>query len=284
MGYYHIELTPNARRLCTIVMPWGKYEYNRLAMGVCSSADIFQEQMSELMAGLEFVRTYLDDILCITKSGFEDHLDKLERVFIRLAEVNLKVNAEKSFFAKPELEYLGFWVSRDGIQPIAKKVEAIQKLTKPRTRRELRRFIGMVNYYRDMWPRRSQILAPLTRLCSEKVKFEWGDIEQKAFNAMKRVMGRDVLLSYPDFNKLFDIYTDASHTQLGAVIMQEKKPIAFYPHKHGIQRRNVNCYPLLKRLKNSETFSLDKSLMYTLITKILLSKSSILNASCAGVY
>ena len=67
MGHYHIELTPNARRLCTIVMPWGKYEYYRLAMGVYSSVDIFQERMSKLMAELEFIHTYLDDILCITK-------------------------------------------------------------------------------------------------------------------------------------------------------------------------------------------------------------------------
>ena len=59
MGYYHIELTPNSKRLCTIVLPWGKYEYQRLPMGLCNSPDIFQEKMSSLMAGLEFVRTYI---------------------------------------------------------------------------------------------------------------------------------------------------------------------------------------------------------------------------------
>ena len=81
MGYYHIELTPNSKRLCTIVLPWGKYEYQRLPMGLCNSPDIFQEKMSSLMAGLEFVRTYIDDLLIITKTNWTDHLTKLEKVF-----------------------------------------------------------------------------------------------------------------------------------------------------------------------------------------------------------
>ena len=98
MGYYHIELDPSSKTLCTIVLPWGKYEYQRLPMGLCNSPDIFQEKMSTLMAGLEFVRAYIDDLLCITKSDWDDHLEKLEEVFKRLQNVGLKVNAKKSFF------------------------------------------------------------------------------------------------------------------------------------------------------------------------------------------
>ena len=71
MGYYHIKLTPNASRLCTVVLPRGKYEYLRLPMGLCNSPDIFQEKMSELMVGLEFARAYLDDLLLITKGDLD---------------------------------------------------------------------------------------------------------------------------------------------------------------------------------------------------------------------
>ena len=106
MGYYHIELTPNAHRLCTIIMPWGKYEYCFLPMGCCNAPNIFQEEMSKLMTGLEFVHLYLDGILCITKSDYSDHLIKLEEVFSHLMAANLKINAEKSIFAKLELECL----------------------------------------------------------------------------------------------------------------------------------------------------------------------------------
>ena len=68
MGYYNILLTPESSRLCTIVLPWGKYSYTSLPMELASSPDIFQEKMNNLFAGLEFVRYYIDDILCNTKS------------------------------------------------------------------------------------------------------------------------------------------------------------------------------------------------------------------------
>src|SRR5215211_8755320 len=79
MGYYHILLTPNASRLCTVVLPWGKYEYLRLPMGLCNSPDIFQEKMSELMVGLEFARAYLDELLLISKGDLDVHLNQLEQ-------------------------------------------------------------------------------------------------------------------------------------------------------------------------------------------------------------
>ena len=103
------------------------------------------------MAGLEFVRSYIDDLLVTTMSTWEDHLNCLDTVFQRLSQAGLKVNARKSFFGRSELEYLGYWITRDGIQPVAKKVEAIKNIAPPKTRKELRRFIGIVNYYRDMW-------------------------------------------------------------------------------------------------------------------------------------
>ena len=231
MGYYHIELSPASKRLCTIVLPFGKYEYQRLPMGLCNSPDIFQEKMSELMEGLEYVRAYIDDVLALTTGSWDDHLEKLEEVLKRLADAGLKVNAKKSFFGKPELEYLGYWVTRDGVQPVPKKVEAIHNIAPPTNKKELRGFIGMVNYYRDMWIRRSDTLAPLTALTSKEAKWRWTEVEQKAFDTMKRIVSRETLLAYPNFSEPFEIHTDASHTQLGAVISQRGKPIAFYSRK-----------------------------------------------------
>ena len=80
MGYYTIRLDPDASKICTVIFPWGKYFYKRLPMGIAGSPDIFQEKMLELMESLEFVRAYLDDLLCISKLSLEDHLDKLEVV------------------------------------------------------------------------------------------------------------------------------------------------------------------------------------------------------------
>ena len=95
MGYYHIELSPESKKLCTIVLPWGKYEYQRLPMGLCNSPDIFQEKMNTLMGDLEYVRAYIDDLLILTKGTFLDHLQKLSEVFLRLQQAGLKVNAKE---------------------------------------------------------------------------------------------------------------------------------------------------------------------------------------------
>ena len=231
MGYYHIVLTPYSSKLCTIVTPWAKYEYLRLPMGLCNSPDIFQEQMSELMYGFDFIRVYLDDLLVISKGDYIDHLSKLEKVFSRLAEAGLRINGKKSFFLQPELEYLGYLINQNGIQPVPKKVKAMLALEPPKTRKQLRSFIGMINFYRDLWRHRSELLAPLSCLTSINVPFKWTDIEQKAFEMIKQVVSQQVLLTYPNFNIPFHIYTDASKYQLGSVIMQENSPIAFYSRK-----------------------------------------------------
>ncbi len=135
-------------------------------MGLCNSPDIIQEKMSELMTGLEFARAYIDDLLIITTGGFMDHIDDLDKVLSRLLEAGLKVNATKSFFGRTELEYLGYWITQNGVKPLSKKVEAITNLAAPKTRKHLRSFIGLINYYRDMWGKRLETLAPLTALTS----------------------------------------------------------------------------------------------------------------------
>ena len=104
MGYFTVRLDPDSQKICTIITPWGKYQYLRLPMGVNVSPDIFQEKMSILMDGLEFVRTYLDDLLVISNSTFEDHLRQLSTVLQRLHRAGLKINAEKSSFFSPEIE------------------------------------------------------------------------------------------------------------------------------------------------------------------------------------
>ena len=114
---------------------------------------------------------------------------------------------------------------------ISKKVEAIQALAVPKNYKQLRQFIVMINFYRDMWQKHSELLAPLTSLTSKNVKYDWKDEHRNCSEAIKCVIGREVLLGYPDFNSPFEIHTDASKLQLGAVISQKVKPVAFYSRK-----------------------------------------------------
>jgi RNase H-like domain found in reverse transcriptase len=161
-----------------------------------------------------------------------------------IRDAGLKVSAKKSFFACEEIEYLGYWITHKGIK-------AFSAIEAPQTKKQPCRFIGMVNYYRDMWGKRSEILAPLASFTSKAAKWKWEAKHQKAFNDMKAMIAKEALLAYPDFAEEFVIHTDASHTQLGEVISQRGKPIAFYsrklkpkqtynPHSTGLTQ--TNCY------------------------------------------
>jgi len=102
------------------------------------------------------------------------------------------------------------------------KVKAIMKIAEPKNQKELRSFIGVVNYYHDMWIRRSHVLAPLAALASKTRKWKWESQHQKAFAMAKKVTAKETLLACLDFNKPFQIHTDASHYQLGAVVSQKE--------------------------------------------------------------
>jgi hypothetical protein len=131
MGYYTIRFDSDASKICTIIFPWGKYSYKQLPMGIADSPDIFQGKMLELMESLEYVRAYLDDLLCISKLSLEDHLEKLEEVLRQLQNAGLKVNAAKSTFCTLEIEYLGYVLTRDGIKPQSNKMQAILEIKPP---------------------------------------------------------------------------------------------------------------------------------------------------------
>jgi hypothetical protein len=90
MGSYTIRLDPDASKICTIIFPWGKYSYKQLPMGIAGSPDIFQGKMLELMESLEYVRAYLNDLLCNSKLSLEDHLEKVEEVLRQLRDSGLK--------------------------------------------------------------------------------------------------------------------------------------------------------------------------------------------------
>jgi hypothetical protein len=154
--------------------------------------------------------------LIITKGSLEDHLEKL--VLSRLQDAGLKINANKSNFCTLEIEHLGFILTRDGTKPQPNKVQAMLALALPRNIKELHRFLGMVQYYRDLWARCSNMLAPFTSLVGEcgqtkatkakgtkKVTWYWAEVHQKAFDDVKATITKEVVLAYPDFDKVFEI-------------------------------------------------------------------------------
>jgi transposase InsO family protein len=238
MAYYTYELDEASKNLCVINTPFGKYRYTRLPMGIKQSPDVAQAILENLLRDIEECDVYIDDIGCFDKS-WKQHLATLYKVLTILRDNNFAVNPRKVEWARQETDWLGYWLTPIGLKPWKKKVDAILKLERPQTLKQLRAFIGAVTYYRDMFQKRSHILTPLTDLtkCTSK-KIPWGPPQEKAFKEMKAVMARDVLLRYPDHNQPFHVYTDASDYQLGSIIVQNKAPVAYYSRKLTSAQRN----------------------------------------------
>ena len=118
-------------------------------------------------------------------------------MFTHIQKAELEVNASKSYLGTHIFDYLGYNVTPDRVMPIPEKVEAIQDLAVPKICKQLGQFIGMINFYRYMWQKRSELFAPLTALTPKNVKYDWEYEHQKCFGVIKRVMGREVLLAYP---------------------------------------------------------------------------------------
>jgi len=194
--------------------------------------------MSDLVRHLECVRACLDDLAILTCDSWEDHANKTDPAPSRLAEAGLKANGLKSFFGQSEAECLEHVLAREGIEPQQKKVQGILNMAPPKNVKQLRSFTGAVDCCGDMWIRRSHVSEPLTKLLSKSVKWKWTDVEQQAFEQVKKTMSRETLSHCPDFNKPFETHTDASLCQSGAGITQDNKPTAFCSRKLNPAQRN----------------------------------------------
>jgi hypothetical protein len=130
-----------------------------------------------------------------------------------------------------ETECLGFILTREGIEPQQQKVNAILQVALPCNVKQVRSFVGMLNHYKAMILHHSHLLTPLTALTKKNVKFEWTKEHQQAFDLLKNSLAHEVVLAYPDFSVPFEIYTNASKYQIGSVITQKDKTLAFYSRK-----------------------------------------------------
>ena len=141
------------------------------------SGDVFQEKMTTIFSGYNDVIAYIDNILLATKSSFNQHIQRLQQILIVLRRNNLHVHVEGTFLASNKEDYLGYTLTKKGIQPQISKILPILRLDRPKNRRQLRSFLGFVNYYKKMWYQRSHVLEPLTRISSDKTKFKWTPVQ-----------------------------------------------------------------------------------------------------------
>ncbi len=120
-----------------------------------------------MVESLEYAQAYLDDLLCISRNSLEHHQEKLEEVLRQLCDACLKVNARNLTFFTLEIGYLVYILTRNGIKPQSNMVQAILALQPPKGVKQLRHFLGMVQYYHGLWAKESNMLASLTSLVGE---------------------------------------------------------------------------------------------------------------------
>lgn len=232
-GFYQVEMNPSDIHKTAFNVEHGHFEFLRMPMGLKNSPSTFQRVMDNVLRDLQntVCLVYLDDIIVFSVS-LQEHMVNLEKVFKRLRDSNFKIQMDKSEFLKLETAYLGHIISKDGIKPNPDKIAAIQKFPLPKTSTEIKRFLGLLGYYRKFIPDLARITKPMTQCLKKGSKITPTDKDFiNCFETCKTLLTNDPILQYPDFEKEFILTTDASNYAIGAVLSQgtigSDKPIAY---------------------------------------------------------
>ena len=268
-GYWQIAMDEESKDKTAFTCFAGLYSWNVMPFGLVTAPAIFSELMNEVLRGIQYKFTiaYLDDILVYSKT-FEDHLEHIEAVFTRLRDAGLKLKMSKCEFLKKEVNYLGHVVSPSGIKPDPSKVETIQNLEPPTDVRGIRSFIGMTGYYRRFIANYAKIAKPLTELTKKNKTFCWSDECQISFETLRRVLTEAPILAFPDVNKPYKLYTDASGYAIGAALVQEtamgERVIQYLSHQlNETQQR----WPIIEKEAYAIVYSVQKLRPYLLGSK-----------------
>lgn len=244
-GYWCVPLTERAREISAFVTPSGLYEYNVLPFGMKNAPATFQRMIQSVIQGLPNTNAYIDDLVTGSDS-WEEHLQDVGRLFQRLSEANMTVNLSKCEFGCATVTYLGHVIGQGQVAPVDAKVEAILEFPVPNGKKALRRFLGMIGYYRKFCRNFADIALPLTNLLKGNIKFVWNDSCQKAFDTLKTMLCHFPILRSPNFQKMFSVAVDASDEAAGAVLLQSgdedgvEHPVAFFSKKFTPYQRNYS--------------------------------------------
>ena len=227
-GYHQVKVASKDQPKTAFISPMGLYEFNRMPFGLTNAPATFQRLMTTVFGDMNFdsVLLYLDDII-VFSATVEEHVARLSKVFSRLREHGLKLKPSKCHLLQSSVKYLGHVVSTDGISTDPDKISAVKNWPVPKSKRDVRGFLGLTGYYRRFVRNYSKIAAPLFALTggkrgSKDPPFEWSPECQASFETLVEKLTSAPILAYADYEQPFIMQTDASREGLGAVLAQKQ--------------------------------------------------------------
>ena len=235
-------LDESSSEMVTINTTKGLFRYTRLPFGVASAPAVFQKTMDTILQGMQHVICYLDDIL-ITGSTESEHNSNLEEVLCRLEEYGMRLRLDKCEFFKSSVEYLGHYISAEGVHTTKSKVTAIQEAPAPKDVQELRSFLGLLNYYAKFIPNLASLLYLLHALLKKGQPWRWTQTCEDVFKKAKEQLSTAPILVHYDPTLPLCLAGDASAYGVGAVLSHQfpdesERPIAYASRTLNPSERN----------------------------------------------
>jgi hypothetical protein len=179
-GYWQMKLNEESSKLCTFNTPFGRYRFTRLPFGIKSAPEDFQKKMSQVLEDIDGAEAIVDDILVWGKD-IQEHDARLKKVLDRVQEVNLKLNQKKCQIRKEEIAYVGHLLTKDGLKPDPEKIRAVQAMTKPSNTKELKTFLGFIQYLATFLLNMAEVSAPLRKLLEKNTAWHWEKQQEDSF-------------------------------------------------------------------------------------------------------
>ena len=242
-GYHQIRMKEGDEWKTAFKTKYGLYEWLVMPFGLSNAPSTFMRLMNHVLRKYlgKFVVVYFDDILVFSRS-LDEHVGHLRAVFECLRVEHLYVNFKKCSFCSESTLFLGFVLSRRGLQVDDTKVKAIKEWPQPTTPTMVHSFLGLAGFYRRFVRGFSVIAAPLHELTKKNASFTWSDAHEDAFQSLKESLTNAPLLQLPDFTKTFELEVDASGHGIGGVLTQGGKPVAYFSEKLSGAELNYPTY------------------------------------------